>query len=77
MPVTFNEPLSALQRLAEDFEYSDLLRRANDSDDPIERLSLVAAFVVSGFSSTRMRHARKPLCVWFCLFLLFFPWACS
>jgi oxysterol-binding protein-related protein 3/6/7 len=63
MPVTFNEPLSALQRLAEDFEYSELLCRANASDDPIERLSLVAAFAVSGFAATRLRHTRKPLCV--------------
>jgi hypothetical protein len=63
MPVTFNEPLSALQRLAEDFEYSDLLSRAADSDDAIERLSFVAAFFVSGFAATRMRHSRKPLWV--------------
>lgn len=29
MPVNFNEPLSTLQRLAEDFEYSSLLDKVS------------------------------------------------
>jgi len=37
MPVIFNEPLSFLQRVVEYMEYLDLLKRASDSNDPIER----------------------------------------
>ncbi|BGP42164.1 Oxysterol-binding protein 3 [Rhodotorula kratochvilovae] len=49
-PVTMNEPLSALQRLAEEFEYSELLDRAAQATDPVERLMLVAVWAVSGTS---------------------------
>jgi len=37
MPITFNEPLSFLQRVAEYMEYSELLQEASDSQDPVER----------------------------------------
>ena len=62
MPITFNEPISALQKLAEDFEYSDLLNRAAKTEDPIDRIALVTAWAVSGFSASKNRGARKPLC---------------
>lgn len=38
MPVALNEPLSLLQRLSEELEYSDLLDVANHIDDPYERM---------------------------------------
>ena len=38
MPVTLNEPLSALQRLCEQLEYSELLNEANGLSDPHERM---------------------------------------
>lgn len=38
MPVALNEPLSLLQRLSEELEYSDLLDIANQIDDPYERM---------------------------------------
>ncbi|XP_067125574.1 oxysterol-binding protein-related protein 2-like isoform X2 [Centruroides vittatus] len=47
MPIVFNEPLSFLQRISENMEYSHLLQKANESEDPIERLEYVSAFVVS------------------------------
>lgn len=47
MPVNFNEPLSALQRVTEDLEYSDLLDHAAESTDPFEQLCYVAAFATS------------------------------
>ncbi|CCA69158.1 related to OSH3-Member of oxysterol-binding protein family [Serendipita indica DSM 11827] len=60
MPIGFNEPISILQRLAEDLEYSELLDQAVATDDPIERMCLVGAFAVSGYACTRLRAARKP-----------------
>lgn len=58
-PVTFNEPLTLLQRTAEEVEYYDLLREASQTRDPVERMSYVAAFAVSGYAHTRHRSSRK------------------
>lgn len=60
LPVGFNEPISILQRLAEDLEYAELIERTVDTEDPIHRLCLVAAFAVSGYACTRLRASRKP-----------------
>ena len=63
MPVTANEPISALQRFAEVVEYSSLLNdAANKSRSSIERLIYVTAFAVSYLSSIRVkeRAIRKP-----------------
>ncbi|KZT58462.1 hypothetical protein CALCODRAFT_482386 [Calocera cornea HHB12733] len=60
-PVTFNEPLSLLQKLAEDMEYcSEVLVRAVAASDPVQRMCYVAAFAVSTYASTHYRAARKP-----------------
>ena len=40
MPVIFNEPLSFLQRVTEYMEYSDLLAKASDSNDPVQRIEV-------------------------------------
>ncbi|KIK71255.1 hypothetical protein GYMLUDRAFT_33393 [Collybiopsis luxurians FD-317 M1] len=58
-PVTFNEPLTLLQRAAEELEYFDLLNQAAATSDPIERIQFVAAFAVSGYAHTRHRTGRK------------------
>lgn len=58
LPVYFNEPLSFLQRLAEDVEYSRLLDAAAAASGA-DRAALVAAFVISHYSSTADR-ASKP-----------------
>ena len=58
MPVTLNEPLSTLQWLCEELEYSDLVDKAVSSFTPLERMSWVAAFAISAYSSTRAKH--KP-----------------
>ncbi|GAA5973443.1 hypothetical protein JCM11641_006463 [Rhodosporidiobolus odoratus] len=60
LPVTANEPLSLLQRIAEEFEYSDLLDRAAATKDPLERLTLVAVFAISGTAGNKYRTSRKP-----------------
>jgi oxysterol-binding protein 1 len=58
LPVTFNEPTSLLQRVAEDMEYTDLLDSAADIDDSTERLVYVAAFAASEYASTIGRVAK-------------------
>jgi hypothetical protein len=58
MPVNFNEPLSMLQRLTEDFEYADLLHRAAKTSDPCEQLTYVAAFCVSHYANSSIRTGK-------------------
>lgn len=38
MPVELNEPLNTLQRMCEELEYSELLDKAADTEDPFERM---------------------------------------
>lgn len=58
VPVNFSEPISMLQRLAEDLEYADLLYMASTAADPLMRLQYVAAFAVSPYSSTDGRVSK-------------------
>ncbi|XP_026181651.1 oxysterol-binding protein-related protein 6-like isoform X2 [Mastacembelus armatus] len=60
MPVALNEPLSLLQRLTEELEYSELLDIANHIDDPFERMVYVAAFSISGYAWASWRYRYKP-----------------
>lgn len=59
IPVVLNEPISFVQRLAEDIEYSELFDKAADNPDPFDRLMYVAAGVVSHYSST-LGRVGKP-----------------
>ncbi|PWN23725.1 hypothetical protein BCV69DRAFT_264967 [Microstroma glucosiphilum] len=60
-PVSFNCPLSLLQAACEEMEYApDLLERASETKDWVERICLVTAFAVSSYSSTKLRASRKP-----------------
>lgn len=60
LPVYFNEPLGALQKFAEELEYSDLLDHAaaERAGSPLRHL-LVAAFAVSAYAST-VNRTFKP-----------------
>uniref|UniRef100_A0A3B5M2Y4 Oxysterol-binding protein n=1 Tax=Xiphophorus couchianus TaxID=32473 RepID=A0A3B5M2Y4_9TELE len=60
MPVALNEPLSLLQRLSEELEYSELLDIANNTDDPYQRMVYVAAFSISGYAWASWRNRYKP-----------------
>jgi hypothetical protein len=60
-PVTFNEPLTMLQRSAEEVEYYQLLDEAVRTTDPVGRLAYVAAFAISTYAHTRHRTGRKGL----------------
>ncbi|KAJ7783522.1 oxysterol binding protein [Mycena maculata] len=59
VPITFNEPLTLLQRTAEEVEYYDLLNLAAAAADPVDRLCYAAAFAVSSYAHTRHRSGRK------------------
>lgn len=65
MPVSFNEPLTLLQKCAEEIEYYDLFSQAAHSDDPVDRMCLIAAFAVSTYANTKQRTGRKGLYVYF------------
>ncbi|TEA12790.1 Oxysterol-binding protein-like protein 3 [Colletotrichum sidae] len=62
MPVSANEPISLLQRVAEQLEYAQLLDLAAQQKEGKDRLMYVTAFAVSQFSSGRAkeRAIRKP-----------------
>ena len=64
MPVSANEPISLLQKLSEQLEYSSLIDAAADkaSTTSLERLLDIAAFAISAQSSLRVkeRALRKP-----------------
>ncbi|KAJ7514632.1 hypothetical protein O6H91_23G053100 [Diphasiastrum complanatum] len=61
LPVYFNEPISSLQRCFEDLEYSYLLDQAFEwgkRGNSLMRILSVAAFAVSGYSSTEGRTCK-------------------
>ncbi|KAA8538539.1 hypothetical protein F0562_028090 [Nyssa sinensis] len=61
LPVYFNEPLSSLQKCFEDLEYSYLIDRAYEwgkRGNSLMRILNVAAFAVSGYSSTEGRNCK-------------------
>ena len=62
MPVSANEPISLLQKVAEQLEYAQLLDRASQQKAPTDRLLYVTAFAISQFSGgrTKERAIRKP-----------------
>ncbi|CAF0824234.1 unnamed protein product [Didymodactylos carnosus] len=63
MPIIWNEPVSFLQRFAENVLYSYLLDKADQCDDPIMRMQYVAAFAVSSIASNidRLSKPFNPL----------------
>lgn len=62
MPVDFNEPLSALQRLTEDLNYTYLLDEAANETNPHRRLALVSIFALTSYSTCdRTNKPFNPL----------------
>ncbi|CAF0817646.1 unnamed protein product [Rotaria sordida] len=59
IPVNFSEPLSMLQRITEELEYSSVLDAAAKTNNNWEQLAYVAAFTVSSYSTTATRN-NKP-----------------
>ncbi len=69
VPVNFSEPLSMLQRLTEDFEYSDILHHAAQVEDDCEQVRTVSRDGVNGGSisyspSIPGRDDRKGSTIW-------------
>ena len=58
MPVVFNEPLSMCQRACEGIQYSSYLKLADLSDDPIERMEFICAFIVACLSVNCQRYIK-------------------
>ncbi|VDK70444.1 unnamed protein product [Gongylonema pulchrum] len=56
--VNFNEPLSVLQRISEDLEYSYLLDEGAEKNDSLEQMCFVAAFAISAYSTTGYRTTK-------------------
>jgi hypothetical protein len=64
LPIIWNEPLSLLQRMAENTKYANvILEKAASSKDPIERMKLVATYLVSSISmhASRLSKPFNPL----------------
>ena len=59
IPVNFSEPLSMLQRVTEELEYSNLLDLAAQCEDQWEQMAYVAAFTITAYSTTANR-TNKP-----------------
>ena len=59
IPVNFSEPISMLQRIIEELEYSEVLDRASMCEDQWEQMAYVAAFTISSYSTTATR-TNKP-----------------
>ena len=58
LQVNFNEPLSMLQRFAEESGFSDLLDNAAMCDDTSEEMAYVAAFSMTAYTATAVRTTK-------------------
>ena len=59
VPVYFNEPLSMLQKVAERFKTEHLLQEASKhADDPVMRMAIVSAFMISMYSGIENRITK-------------------
>lgn len=59
-PVSMNEPISALESMAESLQYIELLDQAAKMSDSSERLLYVTVFAVTTYAKYKYRNARKP-----------------
>ena len=56
--VNFNEPISMLQRLTEELEYTEVLNKAAACESSVEQMCYVAAFTTSSYSTTSSRTGK-------------------
>ena len=59
LPITYNEPISMLQRQIEPFQHFNLLTIAYNQTTVEDRLSYISAFIISGFS-LNINRLLKP-----------------
>jgi len=55
MPISFNEPLSMLQKICEQFEYSNLLYLADTCDNDSLSLAYLTGFAIGVYANTQNR----------------------
>jgi hypothetical protein len=58
IPVYFNEPLSFLQKFAEQMEHAHLLTKADQTADPMMRMLLIVAYSVCQYAAQDKRLAK-------------------
>uniref|UniRef100_A0A7I4BYF9 PH domain-containing protein n=1 Tax=Physcomitrium patens TaxID=3218 RepID=A0A7I4BYF9_PHYPA len=58
MPATINEPLSVLQKCAEELQYRHLLEQAVQKENSLERLLLASAFACASYYGSIHRDAK-------------------
>ncbi|CAM6092140.1 unnamed protein product [Calypogeia fissa] len=58
MPATINEPLSVLQKCAEEMQYRYLLERAAEEESSVRRLLHVSAFACASYHGSIYRDAK-------------------
>ena len=58
VPVFFNEPISMLQKLCENFQYAYVLNDLSKDPSPYARLCLAASFCIGGFTMNVHRAAK-------------------
>jgi hypothetical protein len=62
LPAWVFEPISFLQIMAEPMEYSELLIKASESNDPTNRMGYLMAWICTGYScAVRSKKAFNPL----------------
>lgn len=59
LPVSMNEPLSMLEKSCEELEYSELLDKAAEHSNSMDRFMYVTAFAISAYASSQWRSDRK------------------
>ena len=58
LPIHLNEPLTSLQKVAESFAYSGLMRKMIAANDPVTRLEYLAAYFAICRASALFRHFK-------------------
>lgn len=56
--MVFNEPITLLQRASECVQFIEYLKLADQSDDPVERMEYVCAFIVASLSANCQRIVK-------------------
>lgn len=59
MPVELNEPLNTLQRMCEEMEYSELLDKAAETEDPFERMVKKPSHTKSNVNEVKCDVTRR------------------
>lgn len=59
-PASISYPMTYLEAACEDFSYCSYLKQASLTSDPVYRIQLVCAFIISGLHKNPMEFKNKP-----------------